>query len=47
MLQEREPIKLQALFADFCVARSKWMVEQMREWLQESLPDDAREWLAE
>jgi hypothetical protein len=35
----------QALFDPFCGARAAWMVEQMRDWLEEPLSDEASEWL--
>jgi len=36
----------QELFAAFCETRTRWMIEQMREWLEAPLSDDARCWLA-
>jgi hypothetical protein len=32
-------------FDEFCRTRSDWMVHQMREWLEQSLPDSAVWWL--
>jgi hypothetical protein len=47
MLQESDPVSLQPLFTSFCAARTEWMIGQMRNWLQEPLSDEAREWLPE
>ena len=38
--------KAQALFAAFGEARSAWMVEQMRAWLEAPLTSEARRWLS-
>ncbi len=38
--------RAQELFAAFCEARTEWMVEQMRTWLEAPLSKDARRWLA-
>lgn len=47
MLQDRDPVGLQPLFASFCAARTAWLIGQMRSWLQEPLSNEAREWLPE
>ena len=39
--------RAQLLFDAFCDARAAWMVAQMRDWLEEPLPDESREWLPE
>lgn len=37
--------KAQELYYAFCDARAAWMVDQMREWLEKSLSNEASEWL--
>jgi len=34
-----------SLFAAVCEGRAKWLVDQMRDWLDEPLPDGATTWL--
>jgi hypothetical protein len=41
----QEQAKAQPLFESFCNARASWIVEQMRNWLEEPLSDEASEWL--
>jgi len=41
--QEQE--KAQGLFDSFCEARAEWIIGQMRDWLQQPLPNEANEWL--
>jgi hypothetical protein len=41
--QEQE--KAQSLFDSFCDARAAWIVEQMRDWLEQPRSDEANEWL--
>lgn len=41
----RDQVGTQRLFDAFCAARANWMVEQMRDWLEEHLSDEAGEWL--
>ncbi|MBE0417987.1 MAG: DUF262 domain-containing protein [Coriobacteriia bacterium] len=43
VMEEQE--RAQSLFESFCDARARWLVERMREWLEEPLPAGAEEWL--
>jgi hypothetical protein len=37
----------QSLFAAFCEGRARWVVDQMRHWLDDDLGPDAARWLSE
>jgi len=43
VMEEQE--RARSLFEAFCNARATWLVDQMREWLEEPLPGEARKWL--
>ena len=41
----QDQTEAQRLFESFCDVRAQWMVEQMRNWLEEPLSSEASEWL--